>query len=850
MLKILHRIGLILPYLLFLVAALIVHRQVTTHPLGEILRALRDMPPGLVLLACVLTVLNYMMLSGYDWLGVKYAGHRVPYRRIMIASLISYAISNNTGHALVTGTSVRYRFYNASGVPGWDILKIAMFSALTFLIAAFTLETGLSLFMPEAMKQGQAEPALVHGATLASAAGLGIYWAAILFVRGTLKIRNYEFRMPSPSLALMQSVIGVIEMLLAASILYVFISVNAPMPFAGFLAIYVLALLAGLLSQVPGGIGVFEGVFIWLAGPEFSSADILSALVMYRIIYYFLPLALAGLGLFFYELRHHGERLVRGSPLLSSALDQSLPAIFSMLLFCCGAFLLISGATPAEPHHLERLRQAVPLAVIEIAHLTASLTGIVLLLLARAVRLRITSSWLASILVLCIGAAAVFLRDIDWKEDIMMIFMILILLPARRHFDGHGSLLTIPMNRGWAAMIAIVVIISCWVGYFAYHHLHYANDLWWHFSYKGNASRFLRALLLTVAVIAAYVLYRMMAGVKRREIAPPTAEELERARAIARGLNGTDGFLALLGDKNLIWSDNGKAFIMYAPAPAYWIAMGDPVGDPDSFDTLAWKFRETADQYGAQAVFYQVSDRNLPLYLDLGMVMVKIGEEARLDLAAFSLAGGKRENQRKSRNRFQKQGYALRLLSLKDLESTLPRLREISDTWLAHKDVREKRFSLGFFDENYLRRTRVAVIEHEGVILAFANIWDLDNRDGLAVDLMRYTSDAPPNLMEYLLIELILWGQDQGYKWFSLGMAPLSGLEKHPLAPLWHKIGNVIFEHGEDFYNFEGLYAYKAKFDPEWHPRYLAAPSGLRIPLVLMNVASVISGGLQGVFKK
>ncbi len=116
---------------------------------------------------------------------------------------------------------------------------------------------------------------------------------------------------------------------------------------------------------------------------------------------------------------------------------------------------------------------------------------------------------------------------------------------------------------------------------------------------------------------------------------------------------------------------------------------------------------------------------------------------------------------------------------------------------------------------------------------------------------MRYDPEtAPINMMEFLTVELILWAQVEGYEWFDLGMAPLSGLEKHPLAPLWHKIGNVIFEHGEDFYNFEGLYAYKSKFGPEWQPRYLAAPSGLRIPMVLMSVASVISGGLQGVFRK
>jgi phosphatidylglycerol lysyltransferase len=278
--------------------------------------------------------------------------------------------------------------------------------------------------------------------------------------------------------------------------------------------------------------------------------------------------------------------------------------------------------------------------------------------------------------------------------------------------------------------------------------------------------------------------------------------------------------------------------------------MGDPVGNADKFESLAWSFREMADEHSAQTVFYQVSERHLPLYLDLGLVMVKVGESARVKLADFTLAGSKRENQRKNRNRFQKQGYGFRILDDSQLEAALPRLRDISDQWLAKKNAREKGFSLGFFDESYLRRTRVGVIEKDGIILAFANFWDVETKQAISVDLMRYAADAPPNLMEYLFVETMLWAKDQNYEWFGLGMAPLSGLEKHPLAPLWHKIGNVIFEHGEEFYNFEGLYAYKSKFDPEWQPRYLATPSGLRIPLVLMNITSVISGGLQGVFKK
>jgi phosphatidylglycerol lysyltransferase len=104
--------------------------------------------------------------------------------------------------------------------------------------------------------------------------------------------------------------------------------------------------------------------------------------------------------------------------------------------------------------------------------------------------------------------------------------------------------------------------------------------------------------------------------------------------------------------------------------------------------------------------------------------------------------------------------------------------------------------------------------------------------------------------MDYLFIELMLWGRQQGYNWFSLGMAPMSGLEDRILAPLWHKVGTFVFRHGEHFYNFQGLRQYKEKFAPVWQPKYLACRGGLVLPRILANVATLISGGIKGVVMK
>ena len=136
------------------------------------------------------------------------------------------------------------------------------------------------------------------------------------------------------------------------------------------------------------------------------------------------------------------------------------------------------------------------------------------------------------------------------------------------------------------------------------------------------------------------------------------------------------------------------------------------------------------------------------------------------------------------------------------------------------------------------------------MIVAFADLWLGADKEEFSPDLMCYLPDAPKGIMEYLFVQLMLWGKAEGYRWFSLGMAPLSGLEDHDLAPLWNRLGAFVLRHGEHFYNFQGLRRYKEKCGPEWEPKYIACPGGLALPRVFMNVATLISGGIKGVVAK
>ncbi len=104
--------------------------------------------------------------------------------------------------------------------------------------------------------------------------------------------------------------------------------------------------------------------------------------------------------------------------------------------------------------------------------------------------------------------------------------------------------------------------------------------------------------------------------------------------------------------------------------------------------------------------------------------------------------------------------------------------------------------------------------------------------------------------MDALFARLLLYGKVEGYRWFNLGAAPLSGLADHPLASTWNRLGTFIYRRGDEIYNFEGLRAFKQKFGPVWTPQYLACPGGLVMPQVLLDVASLISGSPIRILKR
>ncbi|MBI5116216.1 bifunctional lysylphosphatidylglycerol flippase/synthetase MprF [Candidatus Poribacteria bacterium] len=848
--KLLRMVGPLVSVILFALVLWVLHRELREYHFHDLANSFRQIPARQLFLAAALTVLSYLIMTGYDALALRYIQRPLSYGKIALVSFIAYAFGNNLGFSMIAGGSVRYRFYSAWGLSAFEITKVVVFCTVTFWLGFLLLTGSVFLVEPLAIPRALHIPFVsVHpiGVAFLVLTAIPVVWAAL--GRKPVRIRDWEFSPPPLTLLLAQITISLLDWLLACAVFYALLPPAAHLTFPHLAGIYMLAQAAGIVSQVPGGLGVFETAILALLSRSVQVSDILGPLLAYRGLYYLLPLITASVLLAGQEVLRGRKSVEWAARIVGEQVSSVVPSVLAFTTFVGGAILLFSGATPVVGWRQMWLKDFVPLPAMEISHLLGSVAGMGLLILAQGLQRRLDAAYIVTVIFLICGIFFSLFKGLDYEEAIALSVMLIALAPCRRHFYRKASLLAERFNPGWVVAIVIVLLASIWLGIFSYKHVEYTSDLWWHFTFSGSAPRFLRATVgaFTLALFFAFAkLLRPAAP----QPAPPDPQVLEKAAEIARQSPATLANLALLGDKSFLFSDKETAFIMYGVEGRSWVALGDPVGPPQEAAELTWKFREMCDRHAGWTVFYEVSQEDIPIYLDLGLTLLKLGEEARVQLETFSLEGGGRKGMRHIKNKLEKEGCSFEVISSDRVSSLLPEFKSISGAWLAEKNTREKGFSLGFFDEGYLKRFPAAVVRKEGKVVAFANVWQGAANEELSIDLMRYLPEATHDSMEYLFINLMLWGKEQGYHWFNLGMAPLSGLEGRKLGPLWNRVGTLVFQHGEHFYNFQGLRQYKEKFDPEWRPRYLASPGGLALPLILANLATLISRGFKGAVTK
>ena len=810
---------------------------------AEVVQQIAAQPASDLLLAGLATALSYLVLTGYDFSALKYAGAQVRRTTVLLTSFIAYALGNTVGLGVLTGGAVRMRLYTAAGIDAGRVAQAAAFNAGAFVIGMTAFgAAGLLWGAPDVAELARLPSWLLRAIAVLLLLGVGALIAAAARHREVHILNRWQVRLPPPELAIRQLLISALDLTASAAALW-FLLPSGIVSLPAFFAWYAMAVALGLLSHVPGGLGVFEAVILLACGGRAPPEQIIGALVLYRVIYYLLPLIAAAMLLAGYELRSGVAAPIRRAAVAVS------PLLLATLTFIAGAWLLVSGVTPLSGTATDLLELHVPLPLVEASHFIGSVAGFAMLVIARGLLNRLDAAWWAAFLLALIAAVLAMPKGIALSEGAYLTVLAFLLLASRHQFERRSALFSHALDGAWILSIAWVVAACVLILFFAYREVAYDRELWWVFEFDANAPRGLRAMMGVMLAGLGFALWQLL---RPSPGAPalPGAADLDRAATIISAQPNVDANLALVGDKHLLFSASGKAFVMFGQQGRSWISLFDPVGPRAEWPELIWRFIEEATDHGSRAVFYQVRPESLPLYLDAGLRALKLGEYAYVPLPEFSLQGSKRAELRHAANRAERDGLSFAVLPVQEVPAHLPELRAISDAWLAESRTREKGFSLGTFRDEYLLRRPVAIVRRHGTIVAFANVLCTQQQSEVSVDLMRQVPGAPSGTMDFLFTQLMLYFKAQGVQRFALGMAPMAGMVAHALAPRWQRFGRWLFDSGESFYNFRGLRSFKEKFLPVWEPRYLAAPPGVATLLSIADVTTLIAGGLRGVFAK
>ncbi|ACC82965.1 lysylphosphatidylglycerol synthase domain-containing protein [Nostoc punctiforme] len=270
----------------------------------DILNSLAAIPKSRLSWAIWLTALGYLVMIGYDILGFSYINRSLNWNKIALTSFISSAFSNTIGFALLTGSAIRYRFYASWGVSAVAIAQVIAFANFTFWLGMFAVAGCLFLINPLKIPTQLHLPfATVHPIGVIFLLLVAGYLLGSIFIKQPLIIRGQEFRFPDFKISLIQIAISGLDWILAAAILYAVLPSNISLSYLDFLGIYLLAMFAGVVSNVPGGLGVFETIILLILSSQISAAAILGSMLAYRGVYYFLPLLVASGLLGIYEIR-------------------------------------------------------------------------------------------------------------------------------------------------------------------------------------------------------------------------------------------------------------------------------------------------------------------------------------------------------------------------------------------------------------------------------------------------------------------------------------------------------------------------------------------------------------------
>ncbi|NPV74917.1 MAG: flippase-like domain-containing protein [Anaerolineae bacterium] len=614
---------------------------------------------------------------------------------------------------------------------------------------------------------------------------------------------------------------------------------------------YSMLILFWIVSITPQGVGIVEGViplvFTSLGVPANQAVVITLA---FRGLTFWIPFLIG-----FVLLR----RMRMFKPQTRPATDIWSLRIIALLTAVMGVVNVLSAVTPALQERMHSLRTLLPLTVTHGGRFTAALAGFALILLAGQLGRRKRTAWYLSVFILVLSAISHLVKGLDYEEALLAITLAAWLIFLRPHFHALSD--PISIRQGLRALAAATLFTLAYgtagfylldrqfrLNFSLYTALRQTILMFTQFydpglePITGLGRYFGDSIYLIGLATFSYATAMLIRPVLVRQ--PATEEERQNAKAIVEKYGCSPlAAIALLPDKAYFFSTGGS-LINYSLQSRVALCLGDPIGPPEDFEQAVSSFNKAlCAQNDWLPAFVDVAPDYLQQYNQLGFQYLAIGQEAILDLATFTLEGSANKSVRSTYNKFLKLGYTAQVVEPPIPDDLNSALAEISNAWLTLVHGSEKKFWVGWFDETYIRSSRILFVsDRADNRMAFANILPEYQKNAVTIDLMRHRPEAEPGVMDFLFVSLFQWARDRGYETVDLGLSALSGMGQSPADPKVERALHYLYEHVHQFFNFKGLHHFKEKFHPHWETRYLIYPGLANLPMITLAMIRADSG--------
>lgn len=593
--------------------------------------------------------------------------------------------------------------------------------------------------------------------------------------------------------------------------------------FSNLVLIYCVSNVFGQISLMQDGLVVSDLLQIHLLSKLIEPRAAIIAILMYRMVSSVIPWIISLIMIL---------RRIYDNYNTDQHKKQFAFNILSIFTLIVGIILCLSVATPSILLRIKFLRRFVKKDVLVLARFITLTSGGLLILLSQGIKKSVKKSFYIAETVLLISVFSTLLKGLDIEESIITLILGIVMYIMKDGFTEKAIKFSTKYFANTIIKLSSVTVFFIFISNSVRKVNFFSSHRKYSLQYLIENKKFILLYVLFVLILSYLAQYTRT---KKITFSKLTDEDFSKIDKFLDEYGGNEfSHLVYLNDKNVYFDKTNTVMIMYRPVQNSVIVLGDPIGKKENFVEAINDFIIYCNEYHMNVCFYEINGENLELYCDQGFRFVKVGQDATLNLNEFSLVGKKNRTWRHVINNFDKGNYEFKVEEATD--NLLSQMKVVSDKWLGNKN--EMGFSLGFFDEDYLKRTKIACIYKDNELLAFANLQPFYDNKTLSIDLMRYDRSNEDGLMDFIFIKLILWGQDNNFEKFYLGMAPLSKVGDKIYSKKKEKILNIVYNTQNKIYNFKGLRNYKDKFKPDWSNKYIAYTSDFNLPYILINVVN------------